>query len=103
MLHIKKKDKVMVISGDEKGKTGEVLKIFPDKGRLIISKVNLVKRHTKSSQSQPGGVIEKENSVHLSNVILVCSKCSNPTKVKMDKLADGKKVRICKKCQEIIL
>ncbi len=103
MLHIKKKDKVMVLSGDEKGKTGEVLKIFPDKGRLIISKINLVKRHTRPSQNKPGGVIEKENSVHLSNVMLLCSKCNQPTKVKMDKLADGKKVRICKKCQEIIL
>ncbi len=103
MLHIKKKDKVKLLAGKDKGKTGEVLKVFPVKKRIIISKINFIKRHTRSTQTQPGGIREKEASIHISNVMLVCNKCNKPTRVSVDYLSDGKKIRICKKCGEIII
>ena len=103
MLHIKKKDKVMVLSGKDKGKTGEVLRILPKKGKLIVGKVNFIKRHTKGTQTQPGGIREKEAPLNISNVILVCNKCNKPTRIKRDTLADGQKVRMCRKCGEILV
>lgn len=103
MLHIKKKDKVMVMTGKDKGKTGEVLKIFPEKKRVLVSKINFIKRHTRPTQTDPGGIREKEAPVHISNLMLVCSKCSKPTRLKIDFLSDGKKVRICRKCGEMIV
>ena len=103
MLHIKKKDKVIVLAGKDKGKTGEVLKILPEKGRVLISKINFIKRHTRATQSDPGGIREKEAPIHISNVLLLCSKCNKPTRRKIDTLSDGKKVRICRKCGEMIV
>lgn len=103
MLSIKKKDKVVVISGDEKGKQGEVVKVFPDKMRVIVSKVNLGKKHSRATQTDPGGIKEIELPIHISNVMLVCPKCSQPTKPKFDTLSDGKKVRICRKCGEMVM
>lgn len=103
MLHIKKKDKVIVLAGKDKGKTGEVLKIFAATNRVLVSKVNFIKRHTRPTQTDPGGIREKEAALHVSNVMLICSKCSKPTRKKIDFLADGKKVRVCKKCGEMIL
>jgi len=103
MLNIKKKDKVVVLAGKDKGKQGEVLKLFIEKNRVIVSKVNFVKRHTKSTQRDPGGIKEKEAPISLSNVMLVCPKCNMPTRPKFDKLSDGKTVRVCRKCGEIIV
>lgn len=102
-LGIKKKDKVIVLVGEDKGKTEEVLKVFPKKQRIIVRKVNLAKRHTRATRDSPGGILEKEGSIHISNVMLVCPKCNQPTRVKVDRLQEGKKVRICRKCGEIIL
>ena len=102
-MYIKKKDKVLILSGKDKGKTGEVLKCFKDKNRLIVSKINLIKRHTRPTQSDPGGIVEKEATIHISNVKLLCVKCGKSTRVKIDKLSDGQKVRICKKCGRILL
>lgn len=103
MLHVKKKDKVMVMTGKDKGKTGEVLKIFPEKERVLVSKINFIKRHTRPTQTDPGGIREKEAPVHISNLMLICSKCSKPTRLKIDFLSDGKKVRVCRKCGEMIV
>ncbi|MFH1783953.1 MAG: 50S ribosomal protein L24 [bacterium] len=103
MLHIKKKDKVVVLAGKDKGKTGEVLKIFPKTNKVIVGKVNFMKKHTRSTQGQPGGIHEQESPLALSKVMLVCNKCSKPTRVKMERLADGQKVRMCKKCGEILV
>lgn len=103
MLHIKKKDKVMVMAGKDKGKTGDVLKIFPEKKRVLVSKINFIKRHTRPTQTDPGGIREKEAPVHISNLMLICSKCSKPTRLKIDFLSDGKKVRVCRKCGEMIV
>ncbi len=103
MLTIKKKDKVLVISGDEKGKKGEVLKVIPQEERVIVSKVNLVKKHTRPTQTTPGGIREIEAPLHISNVMLICPKCEQPTRPKFDFLSDGKKVRFCRKCGEMII
>ena len=103
MLRIKKKDKVVVKTGKDKGKQGEVTKVFPKSQRATVTKINIVKKHTRPGQRNPGGVIDVEASVHLSNLMLICPKCSQPTKVKFDWLEDGEKIRICKKCGEMVV
>ena len=102
-MKIKKNDTVRVIAGNAKGAEGKVLKVFPDTGRVIIEKVNLIKRHTRqTSQADQGGIIEKEAPISASNVILICPKCGKPVKTAHVKLADGRKVRSCKKCHETL-
>jgi large subunit ribosomal protein L24 len=107
-MKIKKGDSVLVIAGDDRGKTGKVLKVFPDKNRAIVEGINFIKRHSRQTRRvQKGGIIEKEAPVNLSNLLVFCSKCSSPTKVSI-KLLEGEtgekssKVRICRKCGEII-
>ena len=101
--HIKKNDKVMVIAGKEKGKTGKVLRIFPKKDRAVVEKVNFIKRHMRpGAHSRQGGIVEKENPINLSNLMVVCGKCTDPTRVGRRVLEDGSRVRYCKKCDEII-
>ena len=100
---IKKNDKVMVVSGKEKGKIGTVLKLDAEKNRVIVEKINVVKRHTRAGgKSAQGGIIEKEAPIHISNVMLVCSKCAEPSRVAKRALEDGAKVRVCKKCGELL-
>ena len=100
---IKKDDKVMVLSGKEKGKIGAVLKVDAKKGRAIVEKVNMVKRHSRpSAKNVQGGIIEKEASIHISNLMIVCNKCAEPTRIGKRILEDGSKVGICKKCGEIV-
>lgn len=107
-MRIKKGDTVLVISGDDKGKMGKVLKIFKEKNRAVVESVNFIKRHTRPSTKNPkGGILEKEGSIEISNLMLYCSKCSSPSKVSYKILtseATGKpnKVRICRKCGEIL-
>jgi large subunit ribosomal protein L24 len=103
MLHIKKKDKVLVLSGKDKGKQGEVLKVFAEKQTAIVSKINFIKRHTRPTQTEPGGIREKEAPLNVSKLMLVCPKCSKPTRLKIDFLADGKKERMCRRCGEMII
>jgi len=102
-LGIKKDDKVMVISGKEKGKAGRVLSVEPKKERVIIEKINIIKRHMKPSRKySQGGIIEKEGPVHISNVMLVCPRCQRPTKISKQIMEDRRKLRTCKKCKEVI-
>lgn len=102
-MHVKKEDQVKVIAGKEKGKTGRVLRVIAKKDSVLVEKVNLVKRHTKpSSQHRQGGIIEKESPIHISNVMIICSKCSSVVKVGSKLLEDGAKVRACKKCGEVL-
>lgn len=101
-MHIKKDDMVQVIAGREKGKTGKVLTIIKDKNRVIIEKVNLIKKHQRPNAAGKGGILEKEASLHISNVMLVCDKCDTGIRVGHKTLEDGRKVRICKKCQELL-
>ncbi len=100
---IKKNDKVVVRAGKEKGKIGTVLNVDSERGRVLIEKVNMVKRHTRpGGANAQGGIVEKEAPVDLSNVMIVCSKCAEPSRVGKRKLEDGSKVRVCKKCGEFI-
>lgn len=97
--HVKKNDMVKITAGKERGKTGKVLRVFPVKGRVIVESLNLVKRHTRPSQSSPeGGIVEKEAAISLSNVMLICASCSEATRTGVRKLEDGTKTRYCKKC-----
>lgn len=103
IIAIKKDDKVKVISGKDKGKVGKVLKVISKKDRLLVENINIVKRHTKpNAQNRQGGIIESEAPIHWSNVMLMCNKCIEPVRVKQKTLDDGKKVRVCRKCNEII-
>ncbi|MDB9822114.1 50S ribosomal protein L24 [Deltaproteobacteria bacterium] len=100
---IKKNDKVIVLTGKEKGKIGNVLKLDAEKGRAVVEKVNMVKRHSKAgSAGSQGGIIEKEASIHISNLMLVCNKCAEPTRVGKHTLEDGSRGRVCKKCGELL-
>jgi len=102
-LRIKKGDTVEVISGKDRGKRGEVLKVIPKKDRVIVEGVNIVHRHVTPTQDMPqGGIIENEAPIHVSNVQLVCPRCDEMTRVGAERLDDGTKVRKCKKCDEIV-
>ncbi len=101
--HIQKNDKVKVITGKDNGKIGKVINVLEKKNRLLIENVNMVKRHTRPSASnKQGGIVEGEAAIHWSNVMLMCNKCIAPVRIKMRRLEDGKKVRVCRKCNEII-
>ncbi|MFA5675547.1 MAG: 50S ribosomal protein L24 [Christensenellales bacterium] len=100
-MHIRKEDKVVVISGKDKGKKGKVMFVEPSTGRLIVEKVNVVKKHQKpKGQGKPGGIVNQEAPIDASNVMLVCAKCGKPTRIAFKLLKDGGKVRACKKCGE---
>jgi len=102
-LSIKKNDTVSVITGKEKGKKGRVISVDPIKNKILIERINLIKRHTKPSKKYAqGGIIEKEAPLHVSNAMLICPKCGKPTRIGNTVLSTGKKVRICKKCKEVI-
>ncbi len=101
--HIKKDDFVKVISGKDRGKQGKVLRVFPQEGRLTVERVNMIKRHTRPTrQMQQGGIIEREGKLHISNVMLICSKCERGVRIGHRLLEDKKKVRICRRCGEIL-
>ena len=98
---IRKDDKVIVIAGKERGKIGTVLKVDPEKGRVVVEKVNMVKRHAKpSAKTAKGGIIEREAPLNISNVMIVCNKCAEHTRIGKRILEDGSKIRVCKKCGE---
>jgi len=98
--HVKSGDKVSVITGKDKSKTGKVLKIDTRKSGAIVEGLNIVKRHTRARNNQPGSLVEKEALIQISNIMLFCEKCNKPVKAKSSLLEDGKKVRVCKKCGE---
>ena len=100
---IKKDDKVKVVTGKDSGKVGKVIKIDRKKDRILIENINIVKRHTRpNAQNRQGGIIESEAPIHRSNVMLLCNKCIQPVRIKMQQLDDGRKVRVCRKCNEQI-
>ncbi len=100
-LKIKKGDQVVILSGDDKGKTGEVVKAMPKEGKVVVQGVNLVKRHTKPSQTTPGGIVTKEAPINVSNVAVKDPKSGKATKVGY-KVENGKKVRVARKSGEVI-
>ena len=100
---IKKNDKVIVLTGKEKGKIGTTLKVDSEKSRAVVEKINMVKRHSRPGGKQAqGGIIEKEAPLHVSNLMLVCGKCAEPTRIRKRILEDGSKVRVCKQCGELL-
>jgi len=102
-LGIKKDDTVIVISGDEKGKRGRVLAVYPRENKLLVERLNIIKRHMKPSRKYTkGGIIEMEAPIHRSNIMLMCPECNKPTKIGCVYLEDGTKVRVCKRCREVV-
>jgi large subunit ribosomal protein L24 len=98
-MHVRKGDQVVVIAGKEKGKRGRVMRLLTGQGRVVIERINMVKRHTKPTQRNPrGGILEKEGSVEASNVALWCGKCVAPRRAKIDEKEGQKKRRVCVKC-----
>ncbi len=102
-MHVRKGDKVLVSTGDEKGKKGKVLKVLEDKDKAIVEGVNFVKRHTRPNQKNPqGGIVEKEAPMHASNLRLVCPGCGESAGVSRKRDADGRLRRVCKSCGETV-
>jgi large subunit ribosomal protein L24 len=101
---LRKNDSVLVITGKDRGKRGRVLKVFPERNRLIVEGVNLIKRHTKPNPGKQvkGGIVSREASMHASNVQLVCPECGVQTRIGHKLLGDGRKVRICRKCEGVV-
>jgi large subunit ribosomal protein L24 len=100
---IKKNDKVKVVAGKDNGKVGKVIEVDRKKGRILIENINVIKRHTRpNAQNRQGGIIESEAPIHRSNVMLLCNKCIKPVRIKMQQLDDGRKVRVCRRCNEQI-
>jgi large subunit ribosomal protein L24 len=102
-MKIKKNDNVLVIAGKDRGKTGKVRLVLGDKDRILVDGVNMTKKHSRArGQVRQAGIIEREASITASNVMLLCSKCGKPARVGKKLLADGKRVRVCKSCGEVI-
>jgi large subunit ribosomal protein L24 len=101
-LRIKKGDTVVVIGGRAKGRQGKVLTVDRVRHRVVVEKVNMIKRHVRPSRDSKGGIIEKEGTIHVSNVMLVCPECGKPTRVAIRRLDDGQRLRMCKRCREAV-
>ncbi len=102
-MRIKKGDTVYVAKGKEKGKTGKVLRFSKDTNRVLVQGVNFAKRHTRQTrQDKPGGILQKESMMHVSNLMFQCPRCNKTSRLAAKILTDGSKVRICKKCQEMV-
>lgn len=100
-IHVKKGDTVQIISGKDAGKKGKVLSVEPSKSRIIVEGINIMKRHTKPTRTNPqGGIMEREAPIHSSNVMVYCSKCKEPVRINKKVLSDGQKVRVCNQCGE---
>jgi large subunit ribosomal protein L24 len=102
-MKIRKNDTVVVIAGKDRGKKGKVRRAFPDEDRVVVEGLNMIKRHSRARRAtRQAGIIELEAPIHVSNVMLICDKCGNPTRISFRFLDDGKKVRICNSCREVI-
>jgi large subunit ribosomal protein L24 len=101
-LKIKKGDNVVVITGRDKGKSGTVLRVLPKESRVLVQGINVVKRHSRPSAGQSGGIVEKELSIHLSNVALIDPKTNKPTRAGFKVLEGGRKVRVARRSGEVI-
>ena len=103
-VNLKKGDNVEVITGKDAGKTGKVLKVIPEKNRVIVQGVGFVKKHTRPNPQRniKGGIAEREAPIHASNVMIVCGECNKRTRIGHKLMADGKKARICRHCQGVL-
>jgi large subunit ribosomal protein L24 len=103
IAHVRKGDTVIVVSGKERGKRGRVLRVIPEKSRVVIERINMIKKHQRPTQKiRQGGIIEREGSIHLSNVMLLDPTSGKPTRVGARALGDGKKVRVARRSGEIL-
>lgn len=102
--HVRKNDQVEVIAGRDRGKRGKVLRVFPARDRAIVERVNMIKRHTRPNPQQniKGGVVERESSLPVSKLMIVCPECNESTRVRRKILSDGRKVRTCAACDGVI-
>lgn len=101
-MKIRRGDEVVVIAGRDRGVRGKVIRVMPAEGRLLVSKVNMVKRHVRPSPQTKGGIIEKEAPIHVSNVQYYCPKCKRGVRLGAKRLEDGRKVRTCRQCGEVV-
>jgi len=102
-MNIRKNDTVLVIAGKDRGKKGRVRFTYPSKERVLVEGINMIKRHTRAvRQARQAGIIEREAPLDVSNVMLLCSKCNKPARVSARFLGDGRKVRVCQVCGEVI-
>ena len=100
---IKRNDMVMVIAGRDCGKTGKVLRVVPGRSKVVVERLNVVKRHSRPrGAASPGGIVEKEAAIHVSNVMVMCDRCNAPVRVGMKPGAEGKHVRVCRRCGEAL-
>ena len=101
---LRKNDQVVVIAGRDRGKRGKILRIFPERNRAIVERINMIKRHTRPNPQQniKGGLVEREGSINVSNLMVVCGECDRPTRPRYKLLNDGRKVRICHQCEGVI-
>jgi large subunit ribosomal protein L24 len=103
-LHVKKNDLVYVLSGKDRGKTGKALRVFLDKGTAVIEGINYIQKHTKPNPQKnvKGGILPKEAPIKVSNLMVVCKRCNKHSRMGISVMQDGRKVRICKKCNELL-
>jgi large subunit ribosomal protein L24 len=102
-MRIRKNDNVMITTGAHRGQTGKIIKVFPEAQRVVVEGRNLIKRHTRVSAKNPkGGILEKEGSIAIANVLLICPKCSTPTRTGARVLEDQRKIRVCRNCGEMV-
>jgi large subunit ribosomal protein L24 len=101
-IKLKKGDVVKVLAGKEQGKSGKILKFSKDRMRAFVEKLSMVKKHTRPDAKGKGGIMEKEGAIHLSNLALICRKCDGVARVGYRQLEDGRRVRVCKKCKEML-
>jgi len=99
---IRKGDKVVVLTGRDKGRTGEVIEVRPDQDRALVRGINMVKRHQRQTAQQEGGIVSKEAPIHLSNLMPMCERCNAPVRVGTRVLPDGSKGRFCRRCNELL-
>jgi len=103
-VHVKKNDRVYVLSGKDKGKTGKVLKVYLDKSKAIVEGINFVQKHTRPNPQKnvKGGILPKESPIHVSNLMVVCKSCNKPSRFGISVAQDDKKSRVCRKCNELM-
>ena len=101
---IRKNDSVLVVTGRDRGKKGRVLRVIPQKGRVVVEGVNFIKKHTKANPQKniKGGIVEREGALHASNVRIICPECGAPTRIGYRVLGDGRKIRFCRKCEGVV-
>ena len=102
MAKVRREDTVLVVTGRERGKRGVVRQVMRAEGRVVVTGVNVVKRHMRPRADRPGGIIEREAPLHVSNVMVVCKSCSKPTRVAFRFREDGRKVRYCRRCNQAL-